>query len=157
MEQAIKYNNLRRPAIFLASVIYLILIIFISGNYFGWYQHYWWLDDLTHFLGGFWVAALFYYLDKRWQLLTINGRRFWLQLILGLGFVALVGLLWEFSEFLGDWYLQKPLLQLGVVDTISDLFWDLMGGLVFFKVRYVWFIFLKSKKLIKLSKKLPDF
>jgi uncharacterized membrane protein YjdF len=46
---------------------------------------------------------------------------------------ALGGILWEFHEFLFDYFIAKKgrylFTQLGVVDTMSDLFFDLIGGL----------------------------
>lgn len=54
-------------------------------------------------------------------------------LMLILGAAALVGVLWEFFEFLVDKFITKKnyidLLQPGVIDTMKDLFMDILGGL----------------------------
>ena len=122
------YRN--KQGLFVALFLYAFLALYWIMLLAGWHETIWWFDDLLHFLGGFWVAALFGYLINRWGLTSIDNK-FWLKLLLGLGFVALVGILWEFHEFIADWFLQKPLMQEGIGDTMSDLFFDLLGGSVF--------------------------
>lgn len=128
MEQKIKLPH------FLALFILAFLAFYWLGLFRGWPTSIWWFDDLLHFLGGFWIAGLFSYLVNRSPLTIINDK-FWLKLLLGLGFVALVGVLWEFHEFIADWLVQKPIMQQeGPADTITDLFLDLLGGFVFITV-----------------------
>lgn len=138
--------------IFLATLIYVILAIFIFGNILDWYNDFLWLDDLSHFLGGVWVAGLFIYLMRRWRVAAIIECRFWLQLLLGLGFVSLVAVFWEFFEFIGDWYIEKPFLQLSLPDTLSDLFFALIGSLLFFVIYFIFQCWSKSTNSIKRSK-----
>lgn len=51
-----------------------------------------------------------------------------------LGFVALVGIGWEWFEFCFDEFIAVRnswgLTQLGLADTMADLFFDLLGALV---------------------------
>lgn len=84
----------------------------------------WWLDIPMHFVGGAWLAMLYVYAGSR---LKTQDLKTWYDLILGLGFIALVGVLWEFSEFLlGNFMIID---QLGDYrDTLGDLFFDLLGG-----------------------------
>lgn len=80
-----------------------------------------WFDDILHFWGGAITAAIFLtYIPSQDE--------FWLKLILGLGFVALISVLWEFHEFILDWWLQKLFLQTSIADTMSDFFFALLGG-----------------------------
>ena len=49
------------------------------------------------------------------------------------GFSAIGGILWEICEFFYDHLLGRNIgmaLQFGVADTVTDLFFDLLGGLV---------------------------
>ncbi|MDP3015044.1 MAG: hypothetical protein Q8N28_01380 [bacterium] len=56
-------------------------------------------------------------------------------LILVLSFVALIGVFWEFYEFLYDVLISSRgysgFARLGAADMIGDLFFDLLGGLTF--------------------------
>gem|GEM_PF-1613175 len=62
------------------------------------------------------------------------------MLVLMLGFVALIGVLWEFYEFLHDFYLltggKISVFQNSFADTIKDLFFDLVGGTTAFAIFY---------------------
>lgn len=120
--------------IFLIAV--LSLHVLATFNY--WYWTYLWLDMPMHFLGGFWTAMAFIYLIFAYQFPiskeTFN-QKFLSFLIVILSFVALIGIFWEFYEFLNDFFLSSKayaqIMQQGAADTIADLFFDLLGGTVF--------------------------
>jgi len=100
-----------------------------------------------HFFGGFWLAAVFFWLNSKFNIIEIRlfniNCNFWrtgffellLSFGLTLGFVALIGILWEFFEFGYDVLISAKgyaaAAQRGTADTISDLFFDLFGGLFF--------------------------
>jgi hypothetical protein len=138
------------------------LLIFIIGFHTvavinHWYWTYPWFDMPMHFLGGFWLAMFYFWLNSKFNIVKIQtpniNRNFWRsdfpKSILVLGFVALIGVLWEFIEFLYYIFIFKngyfffwgtPLAT--VVnsydvyrDTLGDLFFDLVGGLVFFVIQ----------------------
>jgi len=77
---------------------------------------FWWFDNLTHFLGGVMVASLFFSFFN-------NRPANWIVVI---SFVALIGLSWEFYEYLNDRFWLTNTMELN--DTLSDLFFDLLGG-----------------------------
>lgn len=58
--------------------------------------------------------------------------------LITLSFVAFGGILWEFFEFFYDILISSRgysgIAQLGAADTVSDLFFDLFGGLTAFAV-----------------------
>ena len=126
-------------------VFFLIFIIAVHAlalvNY--WYWTYQWLDIPMHFLGGFWVAMVFFWLrGSTSQILSqireeVEPRKIKIVIIVVscLSFVALIGVLWEFVEFLYDVFISSRgysgFLQLGAADTIADLFFDILGGFVF--------------------------
>ncbi|MEE8131579.1 MAG: hypothetical protein V3T98_00820 [Candidatus Paceibacterota bacterium] len=103
-----------------------------------WYWTFWWLDVVMHFLGGFWVALLFFNLNSKLNFLPINSLNSLthklITIILSLGFVALIAVSWEFYEFLYDVFISIRgypwVAQQGMADTISDLFFGLLGGLI---------------------------
>ena len=136
------------PKLIVTSLI-IILAVHFAGSAFSWYDRLFWLDIIMHFLGGAWVAALSVYLfGEYWQVISDKAKPFQ-EFMLILGSVALVGVLWEFYEFLADVYLLKihplnlaPDPQV-LPDTIADLLNDLIGGSLAFL-----FIKLKKKKSI---------
>ncbi|MEK7575465.1 MAG: hypothetical protein AAB491_00015 [Patescibacteria group bacterium] len=100
-----------------------------------------WIDIPLHFFGGVWLAMfsiwIFYISGK----FSLSKKPYILSFILTLGLVALGGILWEFFEFSFDFVSHKKwLAQLGLSDTISDLFFDLLGG------SCAYFIFINKSK-----------
>jgi hypothetical protein len=123
----------------------LILAIHVLAIVSGWYEYNPWFDVPMHFSGGFVIAALGLAL---WQLAvqkitfqksTLPVWRILTQLIIVLGFVALVGIAWEWYEFIFDSFTQtvsntvQP-AQMGLGDTMADLFLDLLGAALAFVI-----------------------
>ena len=127
--------------VFSKSVLIFLVVILLfhfiaTFNY--WYWTYLWLDIPMHFLGGFWTAMAFVYLIFNYQFPIPSEflkQNFLSFLIITLSFVALIGVLWEFYEFLSDVFLSSKeyaqIFQQGAADTIGDLFFDLLGGTFF--------------------------
>ncbi len=115
-------------------LFFVIAVVHIIAGYFDWYDSIWYLDDLLHFSGGVWVALFFIYFAFVKNHIFGDNTHFFTKLIIILGFVALVGVLWEFYEYLADVYLLKrhPLNfapnPLVLPDTLFDLFLDLLGS-----------------------------
>lgn len=91
-----------------------------------------------HFLGGFWLATVFITLNSKLKIQNseLSGLpNYLITIVITLGFVALIGVFWEFFEFLFDIFVSSKgyleVVQQGVADTMSDLFFDLLGGLMF--------------------------
>ena len=109
-----------------------------------WYRSLAWIDVPAHFLGGVMAAALFYWFFYKNPSCFDTARSFWVTLALVVGWVSLVGVLWEFTEFLYDlgiatYSLSLKTLQFGLTDTLGDLLSDLFGGLalaIFVRLRY---------------------
>ncbi|OGY57018.1 MAG: hypothetical protein A2Y84_02175 [Candidatus Colwellbacteria bacterium RBG_13_48_8] len=109
-----------------------------------WYRSLAWIDIPVHFLAGILTAAVFYWFFQMFPSHFDPARNFVITLILVLGWAALVGVAWEFTEFIYDWLVityvfpWQP-LQFGLKDTIGDLLFDLLGALtlaVFVRLRY---------------------
>jgi len=113
----------------------------IFGLGFGMNFSVWWYDIPEHMLGGAFCAVFFYYLFfERYKILGTDIKII-PAIILSLGFVALIGVVWEFYEFFTDFYFSSVYSfpsyyglghfgQSGIFDTIKDLQNDLFGGLI---------------------------
>lgn len=114
---------------FFKRLAYLILFIFLVNffaNKFYWYSSIWYFDIIMHFLGGFWVGLVFF-----WLFSIEISLRLVLQIMIG---VLLIGVSWEIFEFFFNNYLtQNPF---SISDTASDIFFDLFGGLC--AILYLW-------------------
>lgn len=101
-----------------------------------------WLDIVMHLAGGAWVALAYIFIFKHFRFVQPAGEKLIPSLINTLGAVILIGVLWEFYEYLIDVYIYKlhPLgfasNPRGLPDTLDDLFNDLLGGLSVFSVYY---------------------
>lgn len=105
---------------------YLIVLIFLV-NYVAvklyWYNSIWYFDMIMHFLGGLWVGLI--------SLYFFSSKTPYLKILL---FVLFIGLGWEIFELLfNNIIAQNPF---NALDTISDIFFDLSGGLC--AILYVW-------------------
>jgi hypothetical protein len=113
----------------------LILIFYISSFYYDWFYSIWWLDTPMHLIGGAWTALFAIYIYNKYFDFQKNKLIF--KLIVILSSVALVGVFWEFYEFIMDVIILKKYLfynEPGYVlfDTLKDLFNDLVGALIAF-------------------------
>ncbi|MEK7140847.1 MAG: hypothetical protein AAB815_03620 [Patescibacteria group bacterium] len=115
----------------LLRLAYLILFIFIINSLamkFYWYFTIWYFDMPMHFLGGFWLGLLliwFFRIDK-------VSPRLIFKISLG---VLLIGVSWEVFEFWANNFIGQ--IPFSIPDTLSDIFFDLAGGLsaVFFYLK----------------------
>jgi hypothetical protein len=139
----------------LKILFYLMFLIFIANFLtlkFYWYSSIWWLDMPMHFLGGFWEGLFFIWffsiVDFPFLKLSLDMMDFKLVYKTVL-FVLLIGILWEFFEFFVNNYIGHDLFN--TLDTISDIFFDLVGGT--FAVFYFFFYFSKKIKRIMPTEK----
>lgn len=94
-----------------------------------------WLDIPAHFFGG---AAITYF----FAIGIANLQRILgtvppvIQMALSLGLTAITAVLWEFLEYGADIALGTKLNH-GVADTLSDLFFGLLGGVAVISMRIV--------------------
>ncbi len=117
----------------LVNLIILIFILNFCAGKFYWYSAIWWSDMPMHFLGGIWLGLVFlwFFSDKQDMLDPNSSNGFHLQfefLVPILFGVLLVGVCWEVFEYYFVNYIAQNTFN--VVDTASDLFFDLAGGLL---------------------------
>ncbi|OGN07852.1 MAG: hypothetical protein A2750_00160 [Candidatus Yanofskybacteria bacterium RIFCSPHIGHO2_01_FULL_45_42] len=115
--------------------VIILGILFISayaGNYLGLGDRFWWLDVALHFLGGFFIAVLI----REYYKSHLEKMAKPVRILFLVASVALVGLLWEFYEYLVwtffDRFPQWDLFNIGFdlpdyFDALSDLLMDLLG------------------------------
>lgn len=118
--------SLRTIVVFL--VIILILHFSAVANSLYWFLP--WLDIPMHILGGAWVAMLYFWLYPKNK-----------SIVNCLSFVALLAVFWEFAEFFVDHlpFLEKfGSFQGDVADTMGDLFFSLLGGLIMITIDKIW-------------------
>lgn len=142
--------------IFAFLIFILALHAVAFSNY--WYWTIWWFDMPMHFFGGVWLAMAFLLLNSKFKILMVRPRSpsipsrveglngssilqlfdYLIAVFITLSFVALGGILWEFFEFFYDLLISSRgyagFAQLGAADTVSDLFFDLFGGLAAFAI-----------------------
>lgn len=87
------------------------------------------LDKLMHFGGGVLVVSLFFaFLEIRPLPIKISENKL-AFLLFAVSFAALIGVFWEFYEYLMGLLLNLTFPEMDLADTLSDLFFDIAGGL----------------------------
>lgn len=122
------------------SAIYAILTVMLMHIViliFGLYDRFLWTDIPMHFFGGFVMAllalAIHHHVGSRYH----NKRSpWWYHFGFVLGFTMLIGVGWEFYEYVLDHTLNRwfgfPLTQLSLTDTMGDFLNDGLGGAMAF-------------------------
>lgn len=128
---------MREKSQVLSGFLVLALVLILGANAwaiasFGYYKI-WWLDIVLHLAGGFWVGLLafwYVFLQREW---TSHEFPRWVWVVGFVSFAVLVGVFWEFFQFGFDYLLEGYFsalpTQLGLADTLSDLFYDFLGAL----------------------------
>lgn len=117
------------------GTILLVGVLHLPAVLNNWYFYFWWYDVMMHALGGLAIGFLAMTLWTELESRSVaSWRSFVLQLGFVMGFVALVGIGWEWLEALADAIVLPRLgmtdAQLGLTDTMLDLYFDLFGGVV---------------------------
>jgi len=89
------------------------------------------LDKVAHFWGGLSVAIFFvwfFYFSGKFNMPAPKDSKIFF-ILLTLGLVALVGVCWEFFEYIANNYIAVGEMQGNLADTMGDLLADLLGGL----------------------------
>ncbi len=120
---------MEKKIVFLGLFLAVAHSLAVFGN---WYWRFTWMDMPMHFLGGVFAGMIFVWFFRKFVGFLDLHSKFLVFTVLLLGFVSLVGVFWEFYEFLYDLFISSrglgPLAMQGVQDTMSDLFFDILGG-----------------------------
>ena len=122
---------------FLAILTVVVIhIVFMATGVYGAVPE---IDNLLHFSGGFVIGLLAIAIhhdmtDKH----DLFGHPSWYHYLFVIGFVMLIGVAWEFHEYMLDntaviWW-GWPQNQFGLRDTMLDLFMDGCGGSLAFLI-----------------------
>lgn len=118
------------------SIIAGVLILHAIGVFGGLYDALHWYDIPMHFLGGYAMAVLALDLWRAYVGPFATQGKWLVELVFVLGFVALIGIGWEWFEYIVDQVfnvsIRSGLAQMGLKDTLGDLVNDMLGGLVGF-------------------------
>lgn len=119
---------------------FIIVIFHVLATINHWYWRVPWIDIPAHLVGGFWISMVFFHFISPHLKISPGQNsfnRFLIIILLAISFVALFGVLWEFYEFVYDFFVSKnvyfgsrALFIEKRIDVIKDLFFDLIGGLV---------------------------
>lgn len=113
----------------LKHLVFLMFFLFLANTVaikLNWYSLIWYFDIIMHILSGLWVGMFFLYVFERKESRPLDVAMF-----LKVFFATLaIGLLWEVYEF----YLYQYLSQIPFdsVDTVADLFNDVLGSSIAF-------------------------
>jgi hypothetical protein len=105
-----------------------VVVVYMIGFVLGWYDIFPPLDIPTHFVGG--VAIAYFYLAA-----IRNSQKYVgeipsvIQKFLAFTTAGTTTILWEFLEFLSDYFLDTQHI-FGLNDTIKDMFFGLAGALL---------------------------
>ena len=124
----------------------------IATKFFNAYHYFPNLDIPMHFLGGLAIAYFFYHASifaSVFKLLPAFHRLNHIILVFSL--TCSTTIFWEFSEFIAD-HLFNTYTQLGLEDTLFDMFLGIIGGLT-------WLVFSQtcfSSKIISFEEKINE-
>jgi len=108
----------------LGIVLLLVNFLAMKGSL---YYIFWWFDMPMHIIGGFWsglIIVLIFFKRFKNKGLTNNKR----SIIFFLAGIFFIGILWELYEYFIELFIRFDIANL--VDSISDLFFDLAGGVI---------------------------
>jgi len=110
--------------------IFIALFLHNLGVLADYYDRFWWWDKLTHFLSASLIAGFGFIfiviIDKYVDTIYLPQRMLSFFIIV---FVLAMGVVWEIFEFGFDVFLGTR-MQYSLDDTVMDLVFDLLGGLV---------------------------
>lgn len=109
----------------------LVLLLNFVAVLIGLYDLFFLTGEIMHFLGGISIAymcVLFLRFFKKENIVSFRGK--FLVVFIIVSVVSLFAVFWEFLEFLSDNFLGTS-NQLGLEDTLLDLFMGILGGFLF--------------------------
>lgn len=113
----------KKLSIRLTYLIFLILFLNVLAHRFYWYSSIWYFDMVMHFLGGLWLglALVWIFPPKEFSY------GLFVRLILG---VFCIGVAWEVFEIVVHIFTDQ--MPFNILDTFSDICFDLAGGIFSF-------------------------
>lgn len=122
--------------IFIAPALLFLFHLILSIKFHIYYT--WpWFDVPMHFLGGASIAlAAGIFFSHLYSRGVMKNMPRLMEIFLLISIAGLAGIIWEFAEFAGDYFLTNLSLQPSLADTMGDLASDLLGaftvGIIYF-------------------------
>ena len=105
-----------------------VFVFYLIGFFAGWFDAFPPLDIPTHFMGGV-AITYFYRVAIRSSQKFLGDIPFVIQVVFAITAVGTTTVLWEFAEYLSDYFLRTQHV-FGLNDTIKDMFFGLLGALI---------------------------
>jgi len=138
------------------NILYVFVIILIGttikiissiGNHLGFYETYWFFDEIFHFIGGIWagLTSLLVLHILSQNVFRIGLSTFCIKytmanivvfMIFGTMFIAV---LWEVLEYLVQYNMTFP------PDTNTDIAMGIVGGLTILRMYFFYFFYKKNR------------
>lgn len=118
------------PVSFVAIIVLFVFSTLFLGEVFDFYERYWWWDIVLH--GG--SAITFGMIGFLFVLFLFEGDRYAAPplaiMLISFCFAVTIGTLWEIFEFGMDELFGFNMQKSGLVDTMTDLIVDVIGGAI---------------------------
>lgn len=113
--------------VLITGLILFVFLIHIFANKFFWYYSIWYFDMPMHMLGGFISGLVSIFILSSKKFLHSSNIALILKILAG---VLIIGIAWEIFEFSANTYFVKSLFLANRLDSVSDIFFDLSGGII---------------------------
>jgi hypothetical protein len=116
------------PSEFEITILIFIFLSLFLGEIGSFYEHFWWWDLFLHTISAVLIG------DFAFSLVYILNREKAISLspvftsLFAFSFAVMIGALWEIFEFLMDVTLGLNMQKSGLIDTMTDLMVDAIGG-----------------------------
>lgn len=147
------WSGFHLPSTFLWAIILFAVATLVLGEIGDFYERFWWWDMAMHFSSAIAIGIVGVLI----VLTLVGGDRLsappGLSALLAFCFAVSIGALWEIFEFLMDTLFGLNMQKSGLVDTMSDLMVNALGGAIGALAGYG---YLKGKRS-RLSKLIMEF
>lgn len=147
------------------TFISMIFMVFstsslVLGSQFGFYERYYWWDDLLHFSYGIWFSFIGYLVIQYFSIRRHVSNDLLLIMLFSFCFTLACGVLWEIYEFSLDTFFgmntQSTDFGTGVTDTMVDLMLATIAALLTDTVIYLYLRFGDKHWLSKFARKFRE-
>jgi hypothetical protein len=141
-----KYKTKTPLEMDIAISVFVFLTLYL-GSARNFYERFPWFDGTLHFLSGILLGMIGFVLI--YLLNQSNSEKIHLSpgfiSFFAVSFSALISVLWEIYEFIGDSLFGFTMQESGIPDTMGDFIVNMVGALLVAFVGYLWM--LRSRKL----------
>jgi len=150
----VRRAGIRLPFGFTVGTVVFIYAAIFLGEAFDFYERYWWWDIALHCgsaIGFGMIGFLFAYILFEGDSYAAPA---WAMGFIGFTFTVTIGTLWEIFEFAVDSTFGTNMQKSGLVDTMWDLMFDVLGGGIGGLAGY---LYLKGVEVGGLTRTISDF